>query len=380
MDPVIIIGAGLAGYTVAREFRKLDRETPVMMLTADEGQFYSKPMLSNARASGKTPEKLVIQTLAQMQASLNLEILASTTARAIDPATRTVLIPGRSFSYSSLVLAHGADPIRLPIEGNAATEILAVNDLADYRRFHAALDGKSRIAILGAGLIGCEFANDLACAGYAVNVIDIAERPLGRLLPPECGHAMQESLASIGVHWRFGDSVKQVNRDGEQLRLQLASGADIEADLVLSAIGLAPRIALAREAGISVERGIVTNRHLETSANRVYALGDCAQIDGQVLPFVMPIMHAARAIAANLNGKKTAVDFPVMPVVIKTPSCPTVVAPPPSGIEGTWWVTGEHKNVSARFVDRFGAVRGFALCGEAVAGKNELIAEMSSSL
>ncbi|MDP1672836.1 MAG: FAD-dependent oxidoreductase, partial [Burkholderiales bacterium] len=291
-------------------------------------------------------------------------------------AARTLRIGEETLRYSKLVLALGADQIRLPGEGNAAGDILTVNDLDDYAMFRAAIAGKKRVAIIGAGLIGCEFANDLAATGYAVDIIDIAGQALGRLLPPEGGALLQSKLAALGVQWQLGTSVAAVDHADSGYTVKLANGTTLQADVVLSAVGLKPRTALAAAAGIKVNRGIAVNRRLETSAAEVYALGDCAEIEGLVMPYVMPIMHATRALAQTLAGKPMAVSFPAMPVMVKTPACPTIVSPPAAGAEGQWQVEASGEGVKSLFVGADGKLLGFALNGSATAERAKLAPQL----
>jgi len=372
MNPIIIIGSGLAGYNTAKELRKLDTAIPLAIISADSGPFYSKPTLSNALAAKKTPEAIALNSPEQMAAQLNATVRPHTRVDAIDTAAHALRIGDETLAYSKLVLALGADQIRLPISGNATGSILTVNGLDDYVRFRTAIAGKKRVAIIGAGLIGCEFANDLATGGYGVDIIDIAPGALGRLLPPEGGALLQSKLAALGVQWHLGTSVQTVDRTENGCLISLANGTSLKADVVLSAVGLRPSTALAAAAGLKVNRGIVVNRHLEASAPDVYALGDCAEIEGLVMPFVMPIMHASRALAQTLAGKPAAVAFPAMPVLVKTPACPTIVAPPPAGAAGSWQVEAAADGVKALFTDAGGKLLGFALNGAATAERAKL--------
>lgn len=377
MSGILILGTGLAGYTLARELRKLDSAVALTLVTRDEGSFYSKPVLSNALAQKKEPNQIALSSAADMARQLNARVQTHITVRAIDTAARTVATEqGASFPYDRLVLALGADPIRVPLEGDAADEVLSVNDLEDYTRFRRALHDRQRVILLGAGLIGCEFANDLRAAGRAVEVIDPAPQPLGRLLPPLAAGFLRSALEQAGVRFHFGTTAASVARAAGGFTVGLANGLRLPGDVVLSAIGLRPRIVLAQAAGLHTARGIVTDRMLATSMPGVSALGDCAEVMGLNLPFVMPIMQQARALAKTLTGTPTPVQYPAMPVVVKTPACPTVVCPPPPGIDGQWEEQASADGVRALFRDTTGALRGFALVGSASADKQALAKEI----
>jgi rubredoxin-NAD+ reductase len=270
----------------------------------------------------------------------------------------------------------GADQIRIPIEGSAANEVLTVNDLEDYAQFRGAIEGKKKVAILGAGLIGCEFANDLVLGGYEVDVIDLAPQVLGRLLPEAAAKALQDKLGDFGVRWHFSTTAKTIDRTGGNLSISLANGDSISCDVVLSAVGLKPRVDLAEAAGIKTSTGITVNRELQTSASNVYSLGDCTEVEGLVLPYVMPIMQAARALAPTLLGQVTALSYPAMPVMIKTPALPTVVSPPAKDSEGQWKTTGIDGGIEARFESPDGKLLGFALLGTATAQRAALSKEL----
>lgn len=376
-NPIIIVGSGLAGYAVARELRKLDAETPIIMLTGDHGGFYSKPMLSNALSSGKMPESILNGDAAQMASQLKISIRPHCRVAAINQQKQTVtLTDGEEISYDHVVLALGADQVRLPLSGSGVEKILSVNDLDDYKKFRGELGDKKRISIIGAGLIGCEFANDLAAAGYQVDVIDISAQPLGRLLPPEGGAFLRQKLEAVGVVFHLNTSTQSIEQENGHLRLTFATGSSIESDLVLSAVGLLPRTQLAAAAGIKINRGIVVNRMLQTQFANIYALGDCAEVEGKVLPFVLPISHAARALAATLAGTPTQVKYPAMPVIVKTPACPTVVSPPDFSIKGEWHVDVDQEGVKALYRDEVGNLLGYALLGTAVKEKNNLSAQL----
>lgn len=365
--PVVILGSGLAGYGLARELRKVSPNRPVTVLTRDGGEAYSKPALSNALATGKKPQALPSASAQEMEAQLGITVKTRVSVSSIDREQRIAVTDQGEVPYSDLVLALGADPIRLPLKGDAADEVLSVNDLDDYARFRKKLPARGHVTILGAGLIGCEFANDLFASGHKVSVIDLADRPLGRLFPEEFGRALKDEFTEEGdVDWHLADSVQEVSKHGEKYAVTLdKSGKCLETDVVLSAIGLKPRIALAEAAGLKVNRGIVVDALLRTNDEHIYALGDCAEVSGTVLPFIMPIMTQIRALAQTLSGKEAHVEYPLMPVVVKTPECPLVIALPSHPIEdASWELAGSAPNYEARYLDKDGRLVGFALSGD----------------
>jgi len=378
MKPIIIVGSGLAGYTLLKEIRKRDTATPVTLVTADDGTFYSKPNLSNALTAGRTAAALAGASAERMAAEQNATIMTQTRVTAIDTAAHRIHTDRGELEYARLILALGADPILHGLEGDAADAVLAVNDLADYAVFRNAIEGRKRVTVLGGGLIGCEFANDLAHAGFAVDVVHLGDWPLERLLPHEAGQRLAESVAALGVNWHFGRTGKRVERAQDGCRVTLDSGETIAADVVLSAIGLRPRTQLAQVAGIPVGRGIQTDRYLETGIPDVYAMGDCAEVEGLNLPYVQPLMVQARALAATLTGTPTQVVYPAMPVMVKTPAHPVAVLPPKIGAAGGWKVECSDTGICALHTDAAGRLQGFALTGSETGRRNALVKELAA--
>ena len=377
---IVIIGSGLAGYTVIREIRKLNKEIPITLVTKEPGYFYSKPMLSTALASKKEAAQLISTPADGMATQLELNILSEADVTAIDSTKQVIQTSKGEIAYCKLVLALGADQIRLPLQGNAANEVLTVNDLEDYAKFRDAIAGKKKISILGAGLIGCEFANDLVLGGYEVDVIDLAPQALGRLIPEAAARDLQNKLSDAGVHWHFNTTVQTIDRTNEQLHITLANGTVIVSDVVLSAVGLKPRLDLAKASGITTGVGIQVNRELETNVPHIYALGDCAEVEGLVLPYVMPIMQAARALAVTLTGQRTALTYPAMPVMVKTPALATIVSPPAKGAAGQWKTNSVEGGLETRFESADGKLLGFVLMGTATAQRGALTKELPAIL
>ncbi|WP_150305882.1 NAD(P)/FAD-dependent oxidoreductase [Pseudomonas saliphila] len=372
VSPLVILGTGLAGYNLAKEFRKLDTRRPLLLITADDGRFYSKPLLSTGFAKGKEADELAMQDAAAMAAQLDAEILVQTRVDAIDPATRSLRVGDRQVQYSDLVLATGALARRLPGAQSLGERILSINDLTDYARFRRALAGKRSVLIVGAGLIGCEFANDLAAAGYEVQVVAPDRTLMAGLIPSQVAAPIRTALESLGVRFHLGKGIEQMTATDSGVRVTLEDGTRIEAEQALSAIGLVPNRELAEAAGLEVAKGISVDRQLRTSAEHIYALGDCAEVASLSLMYVMPLMNGARALAKTLTGNPTAVSYSAMPIMVKTPACPLVVSPPLTATEGEWSISGEGSDQRALFHDSQGNLHGYALTGAAVMEKLQL--------
>lgn len=375
---VVIIGSGLAGYAVAREFRKLDKTTLITIITIDDGGFYAKPNLSNLHAHKKTPEQLVTASAEKMASDLNARVLTHTAVTKIDRQNRQVILSERqASSFDQLVLATGALVRHLPNDVDPDHCALSVNSLTDFRVYAEKLKSARHVTIIGSGLIGCEFANDLISANKAVAVIGNATLPMQPLLEEPAAVGLKAALTKAGVEWHLNTSATQLLRTTTGYTVTLANKSVITTDLIVSAIGLIPNVELARECGLSVNRGIVVNEYLASTDEKIFALGDCAEIFGKVLPFVMPIMHAAKALAKTLTGIKTKVEFPPMPIVVKTPAYPVALLPPPEGEMGQWQfdirddgVLGEYRNQDKR-------LKGFCITGALAAQRNALLKEVT---
>ncbi len=374
---IVIIGTGMAGYSLAREIRKIDSEVPLVLITADNGYSYPKPALSNALIQGKQPEQIISADAATMAERLNAVIHTHTRVTAVDSEAHTLATDtAGTIHYDKLVLATGARPIRLPFKGDAADDLLSVNDIEEYTQFRAKIQEADQVAIIGPGLIGCEFANDLAVSGRAITLIGPDPYPISTLLPEAAGKALQQGLSDIGIKWQLGTVAESIDHAAKGYELTLANGNKVQADVMLSAIGLKPDVTLAEATGLKTERGIVTDQFLATSQSDIYALGDCAEVVGQNLPFVMPLMIGARALAKTLTGTPSEVVYPAMPVTIKTPAHPIVVAPAPRGTEGKWEIETSAQGTKCLFKSADGTLLGFALTGDTVEEKAALLKSM----
>ena len=374
--PLTILGSGMAGLGLARQLRSRDANRPITVITADSGDDYSKPLLSTGFAKRLLPEKLASRNALEVADQLNAVMRTRTRVDAIDTTAGQLVIGAERMAYGELVIATGAAPPRLfKILPELRGRVFTINDLDDYRAFHAALSTlqrPARIAIVGAGLVGCEFANDLSTAGHRVALIAPERAPLARLLPEPLGRALGAALADIGIDLHLGRSLHALYSEGGDVGLALDDGHTVNADLVLVATGLVPRTELAFQAGLETSAlGVHTDRYLRTSVEGIYALGDVACVAGVNAMFVQPLQASGKALAATLAGAPTPVSYGPWPVLVKTPACPIVVLPPRETPQ-RWRIEGEGHNLTALAEDDEERLIGFALTGSCVRRKVEL--------
>ncbi|PMR74752.1 FAD-dependent oxidoreductase [Billgrantia endophytica] len=374
--PLIIVGSGMAGLGLARQLRARDTVRPITLVTADSGDDYSKPLLSTGFAKGLPPARLAARSALETADRLGVVLRTHTRVEGIDLEARTLRVGEERLSWGELVLATGAAPaVPFTVPGTLAGRVFTINDLDDYRRFHAALEAlgrRARVAIIGAGLVGCEFANDLSAGGHDVTLVAPESAPLPRLLPEPLGRALGEAFQRGGMTLHLGRSLETLETAGGDVGVALSDGSRVEADLVLVATGLRPRTELAESAGLETgAAGIQVDRRLATSAPGVYALGDVACVDGVNAMYVQPLQASARALARTLTGEPSEVVYGAWPILVKTPLLP-VVALPPTRPPARWRIEGEGQDLVAMAETQDERLIGFALTGSCVRRKVEL--------
>lgn len=385
---IIIVGSGLAGYTLAKTLRQQKNTASIAIVTNDDGRFYSKPLLSTGFAKNKSADELASKTALMMADELDISVFNHTQVQSIDRQNKALTIKGEAHPMcyqQALVLATGAAPIQIPLPEALTDRCFAINDLHDYQTFRDNL-AKShqqppRVAIIGSGLVGTEYANDLTLSGAKVSVISLDQSPLQLLLPTELGQNVQSALSDKGVDWHFNTTIESatctvVNGDKKQITLTLKDGNTVECDIVLSAVGLAPRDPLAKQAGLETNKGIVVDEYLQTNDPNIYALGDCARINGVNLMYVAILTLGAKALTKTLSGDRTPLKMPASPVIVKTPSCPVVASPPEKDAQGSWQIEGQAPDLRACFYDNDMNLLGFGLTGKAVMERMKLAKQL----
>ncbi|PCJ15644.1 MAG: FAD-dependent oxidoreductase [Candidatus Cloacimonadota bacterium] len=368
---LIIIGTGLAGYTLAKEIRKLNQAINITMITDNDGAFYSKPNLSTALTKNKSSNDLIQNTAKEMEEKYKIKILTHTKVNSIDTEKSQINIEKKSFQYDSLVLAVGANPFRPPINGNASNDALSINSLNDYKVFRKKLQSAEKVAIIGPGLIGCEFANDLISQDKEVYVIGPDAYPMSGLLTKETGEYLQDELSKYKVNWHLNCLPKSINKLNDKYEILLNNNQSIFCDLIISAVGLRANLSLIKNTNINHDKAILVNEYLQTNISNIYAVGDCAQVNSHYLPFVAPILSGTKALAKTLNKDKTNVQYKASSIIVKTSNCPLVIAKPNTKHD-TSTLTKTKNGLKLLYLNNEKKIIGFILMGDQVKEKQIL--------
>ena len=311
---VLIIGGGAAGNSTAEALRREGYQGAVTILGAENTVPVDRPNLSKDILAGTAPEDWVAMRGADFYAEKKIELVLGVRAVAIDLAAKTVkLSDGTSRGYGALVLATGADPIALTIPGSDKPHIHTLRSLADCK----AIIGKSATAkkavVVGASFIGLEAAASLRTRGLEVVVVAPDARPLEKVMGPQLGDLVRKLHEEKGVTFQLGHTLKEIG----DTEVTLDNGTKLPCDLVVVGIGVRPSIALAEQAGLKIDRGVVVSEFLQTSAPDVYAAGDIARWPDSHSGKSIRIEHwvvaqrQGETVARNLLGQK--VPFRTVP-------------------------------------------------------------------
>lgn len=340
---IIIVGAGLAGWAAVESIRALDENTPITLISACAGNLYHKPELSVALSRGITADAIVRETANDAAKRLGVKLYTETFVVGLATDAHLLRTTQGTLKYTRLILAQGAKPILPPeFPPNLCWRI---NDLAGWSGLQVQLaKSPQRIAIVGAGMIGCELAEDFAKAGHRVTLIDRQPLPLGALLPKQAAERLKASQAKCGITYLGGTQVAQIKELPDGIKaITTACAMSVEVDHIVVAIGLATENRLARIAGLAFERGIKVNpQTLQTSSPDVFALGDCVSLDGMACRFIEPIAKQAKVIAHLALGVPGDLYSHAQPIIrLKTRSLPIEIQGSPRP-EGEWVVVEEN--------------------------------------
>jgi apoptosis-inducing factor 3 len=273
-ESVVIVGAGAAGGAAAEMLRREGYDGPVMLITADEFLPYDRPNLSKDYLAGTAPEEWIPLRPPEFYREQKIETFTNTSVTAIDlQKKRVTLSDGRSLGYGALLLATGAEPVRLKIPGDDLPRVCYLRTLADSRRIIENAKTAKRAVVIGASFIGLEVAWSLRERKLEVAVVGKGSLPLEKILGRDLGNLIRETHEAHGVKFYLGRTPVAI-RDRQ---VELNDGASLVADLVVVGIGVRPNTVLAEKAGIATNDGILVNEYLETNVPGIFAAGDIAR-------------------------------------------------------------------------------------------------------
>jgi NADPH-dependent 2,4-dienoyl-CoA reductase/sulfur reductase-like enzyme/nitrite reductase/ring-hydroxylating ferredoxin subunit len=271
---IVIVGGGAAGFAAAEMLRREGFDGDVTMLSDDAAPPVDRPNLSKDYLAGNAPEEWVPLRGDDFYGESRIGLRLKTQVAAIDPRAREVaLADGSKLGYDRLLLATGAEPVRLPIPGMDLPHVHTLRSLADCRAIIAQAKTARRAVVIGASFIGLEVAAALRAREIEVHVAAPEARPMERILGPELGDLVRTLHEEHGVIFHLGETAAAI----EGKRVMLKSGGALEADLVVAGVGVRPRLELAEKAGLTLDRGVTVDAYLETSAPGIFAAGDIAR-------------------------------------------------------------------------------------------------------
>lgn len=271
---IVVVGGGAAGLAAADMLRREGYSGPLTMISADSAPPCDRPNLSKDFLAGSAPDEWIPLRPPEWYAERKIDLVLHSRVTSLDTKQKKVRTEdGKTYEYGALLLATGADPVKLPVAGASSSQIFYLRSFADSKAIVAKAASAKQVVVVGASFIGLEVAASLRARGIAVHVVAPDKVPMERILGSRVGAFVRSLHESHGVVFHLGETVGHV----EGNKITLSGGQTMEADFLVLGVGVRPSLALAEQAGLKLDRGIVVNEYLETSAPEVFAAGDAAR-------------------------------------------------------------------------------------------------------
>jgi len=299
---IVIVGNGLAGTLAAKTARELDPEAGIEIFAEEKYAYYPRPNLIEFLA-GRLPYEKLFAFPENWNVRQRIDVHLGAKVAKIRPAERTVETgSGGVFPYDALLLASGARAAVPPLTGSGLKGVFVLRTLDDALAILDHLRTHAHVAVLGGGLLGLEIARAIRGRGAEVSVVEFFDRLLPRQLDPAAAGILKHQIEKTGISVHLGAVSREILGAAEVRGIRFESGDEVEADLVVIAAGVKPELALAKDAGLTVERGIVVDDRLRTSRPEIFAAGDVAEHQGRVYGIIPASFEQARAAAGNMLG------------------------------------------------------------------------------
>ncbi len=367
-EPLVIIGNGMAAARFVQELTALAPDRYAITVIGDEpGLAYNRILLSSVLSAHADEAELPLKSAEWWQAR-DVKVISGIAAISVDRVSLTVhLADGRSIRYSKLVFATGSAALRLPLDGAALPQVFVFRTYQDTEKLARLAEAKANVAVIGGGLLGIEAAYGLAKRGARVTLVHLMDRLMERQLDAGAASMVKASLEKQGITVILEAQTSAVLGEAKVEGVRLKDGRTIAAEAVVMAAGIRPNADLAKAAGFSVNRGIVVNSKLEVERGAVYAIGECAEVEGQCCGLVEPAYAHADALARRLKGDNAARYLPSIAATnLKVSGLPVFSAGNFLGGEGTSTIFLRDPGLGLykKFVTRKGVLEGAVLVGD----------------